>query len=311
MTLSTNQELLNFALFNGQEPTDGSSDYATEIVNWYNWGFRTILEGGNEFLQAKNPDWWWLNKEGNLILQPTYDTGTVSVTNNSNAITFSASITDSMAGRHFRVENTGSIYKISAHTAGTDTGTLDSVYTEDTNSAANYKLMKLDYDLASDVLAITGSMKPQGGGEIIHADPSEIEQRYPLYDVQSGTPKLFGMLSETSVRFSHYGETEDNDFIRVDYDYIYRPSDLANDSNEPPIPLQYRHVLSDLALFKLLLDKEDSRATDIGAQAKGTINAMINRQNALMGKSGRIGHIYTRPNHRNQTVTTASGLRIL
>ena len=74
------------------------------------------------------------------------------MTNNNAAITFSSAPAVSVAGRHFKVEGHPDVFIISTHTAATAAATLDTVYTGDTAAAAAYKVMKLDYDLAADVI---------------------------------------------------------------------------------------------------------------------------------------------------------------
>ena len=299
-TLQTSAELIAHGLFQAHEVTDGTSDYASVAVDYLNKAYRAISMGGNEWVRDRNPGWWWLRDEASLILQPIISTGSVSVTNNSASATLSATQATSLAGRFFKVDSHSDVFRISAHTAGTDALTLDTVYTGETATAAAYKAMRLEYDLASDVLYVESPMRIYGTYQRVQGvSLRDLDERYPLDLVWAGQPHHFAMVDEDTVRFSHAGGDEATELYRVDYDYLKRPSDLADDSGEPLIPLQYRYVLADLITTFIAVDKdENDDAEFFGNSAKGTIASMIAEHNAKMGKQGEVGRIYARQRHR-------------
>lgn len=300
--LQTSAELIAHGLFQAHEKTDGTSDYAAAAIRHLNKAYRAIAMGGNEWVSNRNPLWWWLRGEASLILQPVIETGTVSVTNNSTSATLSATQATSLAGRFFKTEAHADVFRISAHTAGTDALTLDTVYTGTTSATASYKAMALEYDLASDVLYVESPMRVYGSShEIAGMSLRDLDVRYPLDLTASGQPENFAQVDEDTVRFSHYGGDSSTELFRVDYDYVRRAADLANDSSEPVIPLQYRYVLADMITVFIAIDKdENDDAEFFGKSAKSTIEAMIADQNARLGKQGEVGRIYSRPSHRDR-----------
>lgn len=94
-------------------------------------------------------EWDWLHKTGQITLQASYNTGTVSVTQGSNAITGTDTVwTSDMTGMKFTVPSTNEIYTFTC--LSTVTGTLDKNYIGDDDSAANYLIFQDTYALASD-----------------------------------------------------------------------------------------------------------------------------------------------------------------
>ena len=315
-TLTTSGDILNWVLFNANEPIDGTSEFQTHAVDSLNRAYREIWMGGGALDPELNEQWLWLKKDppGVLTLNPLIETGTVSVTNNNATATLSFAPSTSLAGRFFKVEGHPDIFRIQAHTGGSQTLTLDGVYTGDTDAAASYTIMQLEYTLASDLLYVLGPMRVYSDDQpyIDGVDLKALERDYPLFFVEGGIPTKFAMVTETKVRFNRYGGDESTDLIRVEYDYLAKPSaELADDANEPLIPLQHRQVLADLALMYLLMAKSDYRATDIGALAKAGLRAMAkDNRNRLANYSRSNGAIYPRqnslPQHR-RVVRTSSG----
>lgn len=322
MALSTNAELLDQALFVAGETTSGNSDYETQALTWYIEAYRKLWMGGNEWVKDENPNWWWLKTDANLILNPVIDpsnTGpaSVAVTNNSAAITFSASITPTMVGRFVKIGSHKDVFQILTHTSGTAAMTLDSVYTGLTSTAAaDYRIMQLEYDFQTDILAFVGPLKMQSDPYEIHLTSMEdMDRKFPLTLVQSGTPAWFAPVDEDTFRFSHYGGLLSTDFIRVDYEYLQRPSDPADDALELPIPLQFRTILSDMVAVKIFFDKEEQRTGDLAAATKANIESMIAWNRSKWNRaSGRRAHIYPRSDQKHMNTTgplrTASGLII-
>lgn len=317
---ATAADLIDDILFRSGEANDGTSDFEAEALQLLNRAYREMYEGGMAFANDIQEDWLWLKKDppGNLTITPVYDTGTVSVTKNSVTATLSAASADSRAGYFFRVEGHPDVFRVSAHTAGTTTLTLDSVYTGTTNAAATYKLMKLEYDLPSDVLRITSPMRVQASErmKIEGVLLNNLEQDWPLQDVESGVPTVFAPVTETKVRFNRYGNSDvAGVFYRVEFDYLFRPADLTNDAASiPVVPLQWRHILSDMALTYLYTSKNDDRLQIVGAAAKSGLAAMANEnRKRLQSMSRRFGKMRVRQDQlesNQRPLRTETGLII-
>lgn len=313
-------DILEDVLFRAGEKTDGTSDFEAAALRYINRAYMAICKGGDELTPTINEVWWWLRSStpGVITLEPRRNAGTVSVTNNSATATLSAPVASSLAGWFFRVDGHPDVFRVSAHTAGTNTLTLDSVYTGETDADATYELFKLEYDLESDVLYLSQSMRCYREGQSVIDGIGEdmMDTMYPLWNAQPGIPQAFAMIGERKVRFSHYGGTESNDYIRVEYSYVKIPAELTNaDGEEPLVPRMYRKVIADAALYFLHMDKNDDRADAVGLMAQAGIQAMqIDHRKRISTQSNWFGHIAPRYNKfakgRRGMLRTATGLVI-
>jgi hypothetical protein len=241
-----------------------------------------------------------MKAENTLVLSPVYDTGTVNVTQNSATAFFSTSPTDidgndeSKQGWFLRIDEKPDVYKLSSHVITATQMTLDSVYTDDTDATASFKLFKLDYSLQSDVLRVLAPMTEFRHKTPIYGLSDEVmEFNWPLGSISFGSPDRFSMQDETTVRFNR-GGSDNDELIKIDYDYLQRPSDLADDTNEPIIPEQFRYVLSDFLRAIILEDKEDTRTGDAYLQARAGLRAMARENRSRMAKYGSPGAIFPR-----------------
>lgn len=293
------------------ESTSGNSKYEARALIYLNRAYRSLAQGGLEFDNKKVRDWWWLYTQGNVILQPIRNTGTVSVTQNNATATLSAVVASDLDGYFFKVDGHADVFKVSAHTAGSAVLTLDSVYTGDTNATATYTLWKLDYDLAADFARLMTPFRrhQSTADEVFSLDIREFQAENPLSLMQTGSPDRFAFVDHNTVRFNSKGDA-DGDYIRLDYFYIKTVTDLTDSaSEEPAVPLQYRHVLADLGLYFLLLDKESMKTEGILAQAKSGLKAMHMEQDSRAPKMGFPGRILPRGRHgrHGKQLQTSSG----
>lgn len=289
---TTSADLLDDILFRAGEPTDGTSDFDAAAIRALNRAYQGIWEGGQELDPEIHEFWWWIRKDdqGVLILNPIIDAETVNVTNNSANITFSTGPTPSVAGRHFKVDDHADVFIISTHTAGATAAVLESVYTGETDTSASYKVVQLDYDLANDILYLSTPLfaYQEDRQEIYGLSLLELRARWPLNQVSGGVPRNFAPITQTSIRFSHYGGASATKIIKVDYEYAREPIDLVDDTASPIVPRQYRKILADWALAFVLADKSDSRAGDAAAVARNGLLAMAkeNRRRMMMTSEG-------------------------
>lgn len=317
---TTNADLVTDILFRANEPTDGTSDFDAIALQYLNRAYQGLWSGGSEIDPEVNEVWWWLRKDdqGVLTLNPLQDTGTIAVTNGSASATLSSSIAATMAGRHIKIDDHPDVFIITAHSGGSTSITLESVYTGSTDAAASFKIMQLDYDLASDVLYLTSPFMAYQDGrhEIPVMSLDALRANWPLNEAGSGVPKNAAFIGERKVRFSHYGGTSSTDLIKLDYEYVYEPSDLSDDSNEPLVPRQYRKILADWATGYVLADKDDAKAPNMIEGARRGINAMAkeNRRRQMMASgTENFARIFPRLGEKNLfkgPLRTESGLII-
>ncbi len=315
---TTSADLINYALSQAGEKDDGTSDLNNDALTYLNRAYQSLWSGGSEIDPEINEVWWWLRKDtqGVLTLNPEITTGTVNVSNNSASATLSSAPAASMAGRHFKVGGHADIFIVSAHTAATTGLTLESVYTGDDNATASYSLRQYDYDLESDVLYLGAPMRAyqNNRGQIGFVPLEVLVEKWPIDQGYMGVPTNFAMIGEQKVRFSHFGLQAATDLIKVDYEYVKEPIDLADDSASPLVPRQYRKILADWTLALILDKKDDSRAAGAAALTKRGVGAMAreNRRRMTM-MSDRFGKILPRQNQLfkfNRILRTESGLII-
>lgn len=313
----TNADIVNDALFRSGELTDGSSEYDAKAVEYLNRVYTKIAAGGSELDISINEKWLWLRSAtpAVLILEPVL-TGVVSVIHASNAIVFSLAPTVSMAGRIFRTTGSQDVFRILTHTALDVNAVLDSIYTGVTNAAEEYESSKLEYDLPANVMEILSPMRAYKDGkrDISGMDLAALEYDYPLDNFYHGVPEAFAQVGNRKVRFSHQGGASADELIRVDFDYLQLPSNLAKDANEPLMPVEWRSVLSDFTAMFILTDKDDSKAGDIGKLAKAGLMGMAKEnRNRVIQFSNTYGHIYPSPTNqrRNRFPLRTTGGRII
>jgi hypothetical protein len=309
-------DILDDALFRAGESTAGASRFEAPALRYLNRSYSAIWMGGRELNPDVNEDWWWLRKypPGVLTLQPVFTTGTVLVTNNGTGITFSSPPADDKDNWFFKVDTHEDVFRISAHGAGVAAATLDSVYTGPDAAAATFKVFKLEYALASDILRPISPMRAYRAErrfEIRGMDALPLDQTWPIAMAESGVPDAFAPVTETTVRFNRYGGLDATALIRVEYDYLYRPDLLTDAAVEPVLPWQWRSVLSDFVTGWIMIDKNDDRADGMLTAAKNGLVAMAlenrHKLNAMAG--GAFGEVRPRQDQwQRDVVRSQSGL---
>jgi len=315
MAYANTHELKNDVLFRGSEGTTGSA-YDAKAVDYLNRVYRTLCSGASEFLPEYIEDWWWLRSDAKLTLIPVITAGTIALVKDSANVTFSVAPNPSVVGYKLRIPTWPEVFQILTHTGGLGTAVLDSPYTGPTATASTYKLMKVTYALSSSVASIISPMVGyRGNRKIIGLSPERMDELFPLPELDTGVPTGFALENDQSVRFSHGGQT-DGSSMRVEYRFRPTVVDLFDDVlSIPLVPLQWRHLLADMALTYLLLDKNDDRSNAVALAARTGLAAMLKENRRRIPKmGGYAGHIFPRGDGNNigtrLPLRTASGLII-
>lgn len=281
---TTSADCINAALDRAGEPFDGTSEYESFALEAINRAYQGIYSGGEALAEDVHEAWWWLRSALPLTitLEPSIENLTANVTNNSASVTLSSVVSKDLDRWFVKFGGSSDVFRISAHTSGSASITLDSVFTGDANTADSCILRKLEYDLPSDCMTILSPMRCYRENQkfIEGTSVRELESEYHIDTVYRGIPDKFAMISNSRVRFSHSGGNASTEFIRVDADYLARPSDLADDSAEPLIPREFRYILSYFTIFDLMIVKDDNRAEGYGKLARAGLKAMA-RENKL------------------------------
>lgn len=157
----TTADILDLALQKAGEVTSGTSPYETQALDYLNRVHFALIAGGTipigkDASVQIDEVWPWSRSKKPLILElePKYDTGSITLTNDSEAGTFSTAPTDSLVGWYLREDGHDEVYRIAKHTAGGTAFEFDSHYLGTTGSSKTFKTFKLDYDLIDEHIVI-------------------------------------------------------------------------------------------------------------------------------------------------------------
>src|SRR3990167_122276 len=153
--LITGKDVLQAVLLDGGESSSVTGDYATDCKRFVRETYWSIL-GHERWPWALSPTPWIITT---LAKQ---DVTVVSISSATPAIvTLSATIATSQAGMKFCLNGEQSVYRIAAHTAATDTLTLDAKYVE-TVTSGSAVLYQDEYAYPSTILKAWDPFTPRG-----------------------------------------------------------------------------------------------------------------------------------------------------
>lgn len=294
--LSNTKELKEDVLFRASEALTGSK-FDAKVVHYLNRVYRTLATGASEFLPEYVEDWWWLRGKAAMNLDPVYSTGLVNVTQGSTTIIFTVAPAVSMAGRRLSISQQDPIPEIMGHTGGSATATLDAPWAGDTLSNQAFRLMHVTYTLDTAVQVLISPMISFSSQKerIIGMSPERMDELYPLARLSPGVPQAFALENENQVRFSHGGSDQGN-YMRVEYRYRPKISDLTDSTMSVPlVPSQWMHLLADMALTYILIDKNDDRSNAVALAARTGLGAMLKENRRRLAKMDALaGKIITR-----------------
>lgn len=155
----TTAELVSRILKRCGEPTNGNSSYTTDVVEYLTKVHNVVIAGGSIFDTEVDEAWNWAKSETPIVFnfETPYETGTVSLTEGSEAGTFSSAPSASLEGWFLKVGTDAEIYRIVSHTAGASAFELDTDYLGATASAGTFIAYKLDYTLEQRLLYVTAA----------------------------------------------------------------------------------------------------------------------------------------------------------
>lgn len=144
----TTADILDEILLKAGEPINGNSLFETRARTYANKAHHAIIGGGNIFNLNVDESWTWARARFPIVMElmPAYRDGGVVCTQDDINILFSAAPAASLEGWHFQLDQTGTVYKITQHTAGSVNAVLDSAFVDASGSYA-YRAFKLDYEI--------------------------------------------------------------------------------------------------------------------------------------------------------------------
>ena len=204
-------------------------------------------------------------------------------------VTLSATIATSQAGRKFYLDANQSMYRISAHTAGTATLTLDATYVEDQTSGAA-TIFQDEYSLASTAMRVWDPLYLRGQfeGELPIIGIKEFKARDGQHISVMGPPEAATEIRRDSsgyMRLQLAPWSEDR--VNIEYDYtVFHDLDFtgAGAGDTPKLPREDRWIIGERALWTLFRNKDDSLADSAWKRAEAGINSLRDK-NLKRGRS--------------------------
>ena len=222
----------------------------------------------------------WAERQARLIVRASYTTGTVSISKGSTTLTGAStvwtttddfSIANARANGKVLIDGGRVPYVVSSVDSATSI-TLTSKFTEDTvASGSSYTYFEDEYDLASDFLRPVDAQSFSDEASIDLISRTEFRRRYPN-NVTLGRPRVacivdYAPSGNTTpirrVKFHHPSSTA----MTVPYSYITSnlavsssgaaAANLSASTDEPIVPLRYRHAIVLHALYHWYRDKKD------------------------------------------------------
>ena len=235
----------------------------------------------------------WAERRSAVLTMAPYTTGTVAVTATTLALRKTVVGTDTLwATTNTFAQNVPAAAKLTiagstdVHIVSTVDGqtqfTLDDAtpYTGDTVTAAGYVAYQDEYALASDFFRLIDNrtFSPAMALEVL--DRQEFYRRYPRNN-RTGTPSVctiidLGPGTTVAPRPRVLFHPAPDSAMSIPYRYITRnlavssagvaAENLSADTDEPIIPVRYRHVLVFYALYQWYRDRKDDPRAQLAQQ---------------------------------------------
>jgi len=280
-------DLINRVRADGAD-TDGTTTNTQLAQRYINLALQDMHLGTQESVP-------WAERSRNLITQPKYDTGTVSINIGSTALTGvltewntanTFGTNNARVGGKIRLNGTRDTYKVTA--VGSDTSiTLDPAFVAEANlSAVAYIYFEDDYALDADFLRPVHITKFDDNNEIDIISRTDFRKMFPRNNIV-GRPTVCMFFDDdfvgntTRVRKVRFHNPPDKLLI-FPYSFITNKLVISSagvakeqfsaDTDEPIVPFQIRYVIILKALEIWYRDrKDDPRSQEVAQEYNSTL----------------------------------------
>ncbi|MDH5666541.1 MAG: hypothetical protein OEY86_00840 [Nitrospira sp.] len=280
--LITGLDILHAVQSDCSEAENVSGEYGSDVKRYVRQAYWRLLGWA--------PWPWALSPTPGVITTAAKQSVSVSTISAASpaVVTLSATITASQAGAKFYVEGNQSVYRITAHTGGTENLTLDAPYVE-LETSGSAVIFQDEYTTPGSVLKIWDPLFVRGSwyGEIRIIDKKLFEQRYgrgswslgfgPIEAACEVAPSAYSASDNGILRKLRLAPWSE-DALNIEYDYaVFHNLDFSGsgDADTPRIPREHRSVLVHLAAYELFVNKDDSKADQAMTKAVQQIGTMI------------------------------------
>jgi len=203
----------------------------------------------------------WPFRFAEEILQtvPDYTTGTVTISAAGTTATFSATITDSKTDQYIQFASSQDWYKITAHTAGTDTATISPAAIS-ANTAATYTIRKLLYTTTTPLIQIVDMKQLVTPTQVVSVSPLQADFMLPLY-YDAGNPYYYVMSSPNSSGTPQFSFMQSpSTVMNINIRGLKVLSDLSADADISIIPVPWHDAIINIAAYYGFQGLDDTRA---------------------------------------------------
>lgn len=230
----------------------------------------------------------WAERSSTLLTQPQYTTGTCTISQGGNALTGQGTawntanafgVNNMRANGKIRIAGSLTPYTIQSVTNDT-AAVLTQTFAEASQTTTTYVYYENEYALAADFLRSVDMQQFSFQIPIDLISRTEFRRRYPTNSVP-GTPTVACIVdlapsgNTTPVRHIRF-ERPPSIAMNIPYTYITSylattsagtaQAQLVSDTDEPIVPLRYRHAIVFHALYHWYRDKKDDTRSQ---EAKG------------------------------------------
>ncbi len=274
--LQTGLDLYDYVMKMGHQPGGAADDYADEVK-------ATLQKEYWDLLQLER--WWWATPQqpGTITIQRKTDVLVQTIAGNQ--VTLSAVVATSQVNAKLALQANSVMYRVTAHTAGTNILTLDADYVEDQTSGLAWLFFD-EYKLPETCLKPWGPLRVRSTrNQAIDLLPyQEYEKRFGWSLVAPGAFISAGCLvsgAQTAAsgdmrqvaRFA--GFVDRSLVLEFPYTQFHSLDFTGNVATDCPlVPRADRWVLAEKALWTLWRNKNDKLADSAELKAKVKIDEM-------------------------------------
>jgi hypothetical protein len=223
----------------GLDNTDTNQN--TLIKRWINFSYKII---GNWY------PWSWLNSREQVVMETDYTTGTVSVAVAGTTATFSAVIATSQTNKFIQFSSAEDWYKITAHTAGTATATLETAYVQTTALVAGtYIIRKFYYSLSSAVDRVVDCMQALSPVKVEIVDVNKYDSMKPFSDDPGDTRAIILYGQDSSGNWTFIPYPFPSQPLILEFKTIKKVTELSSDSESFIFPARFDSILVEGACY--------------------------------------------------------------
>lgn len=304
MALTTTDTLVTDALWRAGEPTGGTSDFQTQVLQYLNDIQNVLLTGGTlgardlatsaglyaGVVEIPVIDWPFFLKQPRGVFNTVaaiQNQGTVTVTQNSATLSFSVAPTGLAAGWRLQLQQAAvgvpgiptTVPRIASYAGGgATTATLDAPWPQQTQTVSTWQVFQLEYALAADFVRLAAApvVHATGNGQSpaildMSVGQAPMEDVWPLTLIQQGVPDAGALIAPQTIQLNRW----DTQMYRVEYAYIAQPAALITGGGQiPVIPTRYLAVLSIGAAMLVAQDKADVKAHVLSSEFRELIQRM-------------------------------------